>query len=47
MKNREVAELFYNAADILEYQQVEWTPRAYREAAEIIANLGEDNRKTL
>ncbi|RXA20475.1 DNA polymerase/3'-5' exonuclease PolX [Methanosarcina sp. MSH10X1] len=42
MKNREVAELFYEAADILEYQQVEWKPRAYRKAAQMIENLGED-----
>ena len=35
LKNREIAELFYEAADILEYQQVEWKPRAYRKAAQI------------
>lgn len=45
MRNREVAELFYEAADILEYQQVEWKPRAYRKAAQIIENLGEDIEK--
>ena len=45
MKNREIAELFYNAADILEYQQVEWKPRAYRKAAEMIENFGEDIEK--
>lgn len=42
MKNREVAELFYEVADILEYQQVEWKQRAYRKAAQMIENLGED-----
>lgn len=42
MRNREVAELLYEAADILEYQQVEWKPRAYRRAAQMIENLGED-----
>ncbi len=42
MKNREIAELFYEIADILEYQQVEWKPRAYRKAAQMIENLGED-----
>ncbi|MGB9939617.1 DNA polymerase/3'-5' exonuclease PolX [Methanosarcina sp.] len=42
MRNREVAELFYEAADILEYQQVEWKPRAYRKAAQMIENLGQD-----
>ncbi|MHB8103806.1 MAG: DNA polymerase/3'-5' exonuclease PolX [Methanosarcina sp.] len=45
MKNREIAELFYEAADILEYQQVEWKPRAYRKAAQMIENLGEDIEK--
>jgi len=42
LKNREIAELFYEIADILEYQQVEWKPRAYRKAAQMIENLGED-----
>lgn len=42
MKNREIAELLYEAADILEYQQVEWKPRAYRKAAQNIENLAED-----
>ena len=45
MKNREIAELFYEAADILEFQQVEWKPRAYRKAAQNIENLGEDVEK--
>lgn len=45
MKNREVAELFYEVADILEYQQVEWKPRAYRKAAQMIENLGVDIAK--
>ncbi|HPS89425.1 MAG TPA: DNA polymerase/3'-5' exonuclease PolX, partial [Methanosarcina vacuolata] len=45
MRNREIAELFYEAADILEYQQVEWKPRAYRKAAQMIENLGEDIEK--
>ncbi|MCO5384069.1 MAG: helix-hairpin-helix domain-containing protein [Methanosarcina barkeri] len=45
MKNREIAELLYEAADILEYQQVEWKPRAYRKAAQMIENLGEDIKK--
>lgn len=45
MKNREIAELLYEAADILEYQQVEWKPRAYRKAAQMIENLGEDIEK--
>lgn len=37
--------MFYEAADILEYQQVEWKPRAYRKAAQMIENLGEDVEK--
>lgn len=45
MKNREVADLFYEVADILEYQQVEWKPRAYRKAAQMIENLGVDIAK--
>ncbi len=45
MKNRDISELFYEAADILEYQQVEWKPRAYRKAAQNIENLGEDIEK--
>lgn len=45
LKNREIAELLYEAADILEYQQVEWKPRAYRKAAQNIENLGEDVEK--
>ncbi|WP_243684349.1 hypothetical protein [Methanosarcina barkeri] len=47
MRNREIAELFYEVADILEYQQVEWKPRAYRKAAQMIENLGEDIEKNL
>jgi DNA polymerase (family 10) len=45
LKNREIAELFYETADILEYQQVEWKPRAYRKAAQMIENFGEDIEK--
>jgi DNA polymerase (family 10) len=45
LKNHEIAEFFYKAADILEYQQVEWKPRTYRKAAEMIENLGEDIEK--
>ncbi len=45
MKNREIAKLLYEAADILEYQQVEWKPGAYRKAAQMIENLGEDIEK--
>jgi DNA polymerase (family 10) len=45
LKNREVAKEFYEAADILEYQQVEWKPRAYRRAAQMIENIGDDIEK--
>jgi DNA polymerase (family X) len=45
LKNREIAKLLYEAADILEYQQVEWKPRAYRKAAQMIENLGGDIEK--
>ena len=45
MKNREIAELLYETADILEFKQVEWKPRAYRKAARMIENLQVDIAK--
>jgi DNA polymerase (family 10) len=45
LKNREIAELLYETADIMEFQQIEWKPRAYRRAAQNIENLGEDIEK--
>ncbi|MFW6119701.1 MAG: DNA polymerase/3'-5' exonuclease PolX [Petrotogales bacterium] len=42
MKNRELAEIFNEIADILEFQNVQWKPRAYRSAARRIKNLDED-----
>ncbi len=42
MKNRELAEIFNEMADILEFQNVQWKPRAYRSAARRIKNLDED-----
>ncbi|MDP3989927.1 MAG: DNA polymerase/3'-5' exonuclease PolX [archaeon] len=42
MKNLEVAKLLYNIADILELQDVQWKPQAYRKAAQSIESLGED-----
>ena len=43
MKNAEIAEIFYNIADILEIQnENRFRIRAYRKAAETIENLGED-----
>lgn len=45
MRNREIAELLYEIADIMEFQQIEWKPRAYRRAAQNIENLGQDIEK--
>ncbi len=41
MKNKEVAELLYEIADLLEMQDVEWKPRAYRRAARSVEALSE------
>ncbi len=42
MKNLEVARILYEIADILEAQDVEFKPRAYRRAARSIEELSED-----
>ncbi|MBI4919653.1 nucleotidyltransferase domain-containing protein, partial [archaeon] len=42
MKNREIADIFNEIADILEILQVEWKPRAYRNAAVNLENLSQD-----
>ena len=42
MKNKEIARMLYEIADILEVQEVQWKPRAYRKAARSIESLGED-----
>ncbi|MFH0868322.1 MAG: helix-hairpin-helix domain-containing protein [Candidatus Woesearchaeota archaeon] len=42
MKNQEVAELLNGIADLLEIQEVQFKPIAYRKAASIIENLLED-----
>jgi len=42
MINKEVAQILYDLADILEIQNVQWKPRAYRIAAQHIESLGED-----
>lgn len=42
MKNLEIAKIFYEIADILEFQGVEFKPRAYRRAAQTIESLSED-----
>ncbi|MBL7100598.1 MAG: DNA polymerase/3'-5' exonuclease PolX [Nanoarchaeota archaeon] len=39
MKNQEIAQIFYNIADILEMKRVEWKPRAYRKAARTLESL--------
>jgi DNA polymerase (family 10) len=41
MKNKEIARLFYEIADFLEMQDVEWKPRAYRRAARSIEALSD------
>jgi len=45
MKNLEIARIFYEIADILEVQKVEFKPRAYRNAARSIGELTEDIAK--
>ncbi|MEW5996025.1 MAG: DNA polymerase/3'-5' exonuclease PolX [Candidatus Micrarchaeota archaeon] len=42
MKNLEIARIFYEIADILELQDVQFKPRAYRRAARAIEELSED-----
>lgn len=42
MKNIEIARIFYDIADILEMQDVQFKPRAYRKAAKSIETLTED-----
>ncbi|MDW7733171.1 MAG: DNA polymerase/3'-5' exonuclease PolX, partial [Methanolobus sp.] len=44
MINREIADALYEVADILEFNEVEWKPRAYRKAARKIEDLNEDIR---
>ncbi|MCH8329234.1 MAG: DNA polymerase/3'-5' exonuclease PolX [Nanoarchaeota archaeon] len=42
MKNHEIAELLNDIADLLEIQEVQFKPRAYRKSAFVIENLSED-----
>lgn len=42
MKNREVAAVLYQIADLLEMKEVDFKPRAYRTAAQNIESLGTD-----
>lgn len=41
-KNNDIAAIFFEMADILDMQNVEWKPRAYRQAARAIESLSED-----
>lgn len=42
MKNIAISQIFYEMADILEMQGIEWKPRAYRQAARAIEAMHED-----
>ena len=42
MKNSEIAKIFYEVADMLEMQDIEFKPRAYRKAAQNIEALQKD-----
>ncbi|MBI4155372.1 hypothetical protein HY498_04795 [Candidatus Woesearchaeota archaeon] len=42
MLNTEIAKLFYEIAEILDYLKIQWKPRAYRKAAQNIESMGED-----
>jgi len=44
MKNLELAKLFYEMADMLEMQGVQWKPRAYRTAARAIESMSAEER---
>lgn len=41
-KNAQVANILYEIADLLEIQNVQWKPQAYRKAAQSIENLSDD-----
>ncbi|MEM7813808.1 MAG: DNA polymerase/3'-5' exonuclease PolX [Candidatus Aenigmatarchaeota archaeon] len=41
-KTQEIANIFYEIADILELKQVPWKPIAYRKAARALETMGED-----
>ena len=47
MKNLEIAKIFYEIADMLEVQGVEFKPRAYRNAARSIEELDDDIAKVM
>ncbi len=44
MINQEIAEIFYEIADILEMKDIAWKPQAYRKAARSLETLSEDVR---
>lgn len=39
MKNKEISDLFYKIADILDIEEVKWKPIAYRKAGRFLENL--------
>lgn len=41
-KNNDVAKILYEIADLLEIQNVQWKPQAYRKAAQTVESLAED-----
>ncbi len=41
-KNSDVAKILYEIADLLEIQNVQWKPQAYRKAAQTVESLSED-----
>ena len=45
MKNADLAEIFYEMADILDMQDVQWKPQAYRAAARVIETMPDDVEK--
>jgi len=45
MKNKEIADMFFEMADILEMQGIDWKPNAYRKAARAIETLSEPIEK--
>lgn len=42
MRNRDVAQVLYDIADLLEIEGVGFKPRAYRKAAQTVETLSED-----
>ena len=42
MRNAEVAKILYEIADLLELQDIQFKPRAYRKAAQVIESMSKD-----